>query len=174
MSDLGLRELNRISSARCARWNGGNPAPLDFAMMELAGEVGEACNAAKKLARLERGWPGGVDTREQLAQELADVVICADLAAQKAGIDLAKAVVEKFNATSEKHGFPERLELSPEGKSDEQAAKEQVAKIAAEEIAALRDRVAELEAALQGVENNVTLGWRTRSWIRSQRRTVPK
>ena len=78
-------------------------------MMELAGETGEACNAAKKLARLQRGWKGGADTSANLAEELADVVICADLAAQRAGIDLESAVISKFNATSEKHGFEERL-----------------------------------------------------------------
>lgn len=78
-------------------------------MMELAGECGEACNVAKKLARHEMGWVGGDKDVSKLADELADVVICADLAAQRAGIDLAAAVRQKFNATSEKHGFPERL-----------------------------------------------------------------
>jgi NTP pyrophosphatase (non-canonical NTP hydrolase) len=78
-------------------------------MMELAGETGEACNAAKKIARLQRGMAGGSDESDNLAEELADVVICADLAAIRAGIDLGAAIVAKFNKTSEKHGFPERL-----------------------------------------------------------------
>jgi hypothetical protein len=79
--------------------------------MELGGEVGEAQNAAKKLIRFRNGWAGGSNDPEHLAEELADTVICADLAAMAAGIDLGAAVVAKFNATSERHGFPERLTL---------------------------------------------------------------
>jgi hypothetical protein len=82
--------------------------------MELGGEVGEAQNAAKKLIRFRNGWAGGSDARENLAEELADTVICADLAAMKEGIDLGAAVVAKFNATSDKYGFPERLALAPQ------------------------------------------------------------
>lgn len=109
-SPLDLSELRRKNDSRAQRWNKGSPAPLSFAMMELAGECGEACNVAKKLARQEMGWVGGSSDTSALAEELADVVICADLAASRAGIDLAKAVASKFNKTSEKHGFPERIE----------------------------------------------------------------
>lgn len=109
LMSLGLDELRKANDSRAAKWNKGTPAPLSFAMMELAGEAGEACNAAKKLARHEMGWVGGDPDVSKLAEELADVVICADLAASRAGIDLAKAVAAKFNKTSEKHGFPERL-----------------------------------------------------------------
>ena len=101
-----LREANRT---RSARWSNGKDVPLDFAMMELAGETGEACNAAKKMARLRYGMKGGSDQSANLAEELADVVICADLAAMKAGVNLADAVAAKFNRNSEQHGFPERL-----------------------------------------------------------------
>ena len=106
---INLSELRRQNDARAVRWNKGNPAPLSFAMMELAGEVGEACNAAKKMIRAEMGWVGGDKDKEKLAEELADTVICADLAASRAGIDLGKAVIDKFKKTSDKHGFPERL-----------------------------------------------------------------
>lgn len=112
MRALCLRQLRKANERRAIEWNGGNPAPLDFAMMELAGEVGEACNAAKKLARLRMGWPGGEDTTALLAEELADALICVDLAAMRAGIDLSDAVVRKFNRTSEKHGFETRLDPS--------------------------------------------------------------
>lgn len=113
LTSLNLADLRRISDARARVWNKGKPASLAFAMMELAGETGEACNVAKKHARQEMGWVGGSTDTEALADELADVIICADLAAQRAGIDLAAAVIRKFNKTSEKHGFPHRLPTPP-------------------------------------------------------------
>lgn len=113
-SNLSLPELRRQNALRYERWTRGKPMPLAFSMMELAGEAGEACNAAKKIARAEAGMSGGTCDTDALADELADVVICADLAAMRAGIDLAAAIVRKFNRTSEKHGFPERLGRSRE------------------------------------------------------------
>jgi NTP pyrophosphatase (non-canonical NTP hydrolase) len=106
---ISFDQLRTVSQARAKAWHGDKPSSLEFAMMELAGEAGEACNAAKKLSRLRNGWAGGVDTIENLKDELADVVICADLVAQLLGIDLGEAVRAKFNATSEKHGFQHRL-----------------------------------------------------------------
>jgi NTP pyrophosphatase (non-canonical NTP hydrolase) len=44
---------------------------------ELAGEAGEACNVIKKLERERLGMPGSRDTVAHLAEELADVIICA-------------------------------------------------------------------------------------------------
>ena len=79
---------------------------LSFRGNELAGETGEACNVIKKLERERHGWAGSRATQRQLAEELADVVICADLVAIAAGIDLDSAVAAKFNATSAKAGIP--------------------------------------------------------------------
>ena len=42
-------------------------------------------------------------------RELADTVAYADLLAQYYGIDLGRAVREKFNHVTERAGFPERL-----------------------------------------------------------------
>ncbi|OLP56789.1 hypothetical protein BJF92_12005 [Rhizobium rhizosphaerae] len=83
---------------------------MSFRAIELAGEAGEALNVVKKLERERQGWAGSRATLEQLAEELADVVICADLLALAAGIDLAVAVPRKFNATSEKVGLATRIE----------------------------------------------------------------
>jgi NTP pyrophosphatase (non-canonical NTP hydrolase) len=113
--NLGLRALHAANKARQTEWcAGGDPEPdLAFRGNELAGETGEACNVIKKLERERRGWRGSRATAEQLAEELADVVICADLCAVTAGIDLAGAVVAKFNATSEKVGLSTRLAQAP-------------------------------------------------------------
>ncbi len=108
---LTLRALHEANKARQTEWcQGGDPEPdLAFRGNELAGKVGEACNVVKKLERERHGWRGSRATLDDLAQELADVVICADLCAVTAGIDLDAAVIAKFNATSEKQGLTTKL-----------------------------------------------------------------
>lgn len=103
---LSLRSAN---TARQQEWDPGSQLTLTYRANELAGEVGEACNVAKKLERERLGIAGSRDTVEHLAQELADVVICADLLAMSEGIDLDEAVRTKFNATSEKVGLATRI-----------------------------------------------------------------
>lgn len=102
-----LRHANR---ARQQEWDPGDQLSLAYRGNELAGEAGEACNVIKKLERERLGIPGSRDTLEHLAQELADVVICADLIAMDAGIDLDQAVRVKFNLTSINVGLATRME----------------------------------------------------------------
>lgn len=104
-----LNALRQANIQRQAIWCPDEIPDLSFRGNELGGEVGEALNVIKKLERERLGWRGSRDTVEHLAEELADVVICADLCALSAGVDLASAVVAKFNATSEKVGIPVKL-----------------------------------------------------------------
>ena len=96
-----LRSANR---ARQREWDTDSrivgPLGKLWRANELAGEAGEASNVVKKLVREELGIRGSRTTVERLGEELADVVICADLLAQEYGIDLDAAVARKFNATS--------------------------------------------------------------------------
>lgn len=101
--------LRAANIARQAEWDPSDKITLVFRANELAGETGEACNVAKKLERERLGIAGSRDTVAHLAEELADVVICADLIAMAEGIDLDAAVRAKFNATSEKVGLETRL-----------------------------------------------------------------
>lgn len=101
--------LRAANVARQAEWDSGNQITLAYRGNELAGEVGEACNIIKKIERERMGIAGSRATIGQLAEELADVVICTDLIAMQAGIDLQAAAVAKFNATSEKVGLRTRL-----------------------------------------------------------------
>ena len=105
--------LRRVSQERQTAWcEVGDEVPdLTFRAVELAGEVGEAMNVVKKLERERHGWRGSRATLSDLSEELADVIICADLLAATAGVDLWPAVVAKFNATSEKVGLPHILAL---------------------------------------------------------------
>lgn len=98
-----LSILRQANERRQQEWDPTNAITVEYRGNELAGEVGEACNVIKKLARERLGIRGTRATKAQLAEELADVVICVDLIAMQMGIDLAHAVEEKFNATSAKY-----------------------------------------------------------------------
>lgn len=102
---LSLATLRDANSTRQKEWDPGDKITLEFRGNELAGEVGEACNVIKKLARERMGIQGSRDTVTHLAEELADVIICADLIAMQMGIDLVDAVRAKFNATSNKNNL---------------------------------------------------------------------
>jgi NTP pyrophosphatase (non-canonical NTP hydrolase) len=65
----------------------------------MAGETGEACNVTKKILRGDKPL---VEYKKDLAKEIADVICYADLLAAAAGIDLEKAVIEKFNEVSDR------------------------------------------------------------------------
>jgi len=73
-----------------------------------AGEVGEGINAAKKLRRIQDSeqyketLPTTDVTLQDVADEIADAVIYADLWAASIGVDLGEAIASKFNRTSEK------------------------------------------------------------------------
>lgn len=108
MKELG--DLRRANIARQAEWDPTNAISLSYAGNELAGETGEACNLIKKLDRERLGLRGSRTTPEQLAAELADVVICVDLIAMRYGINLGAAIRDKFNATSIKVGLQARME----------------------------------------------------------------
>ncbi len=109
--------LRSANEARQKEWDQDNAISLAYRGNELAGEVGEACNVIKKLERERMGIRGSRASISMLAEELADVVICADLIAMQAGIDLDAAVEAKFNATSIKVGLNTRLAVahSPQG-----------------------------------------------------------
>lgn len=105
-----LREANEH---RQREWDRDNKITLAFRGNELGGECGEAQNVIKKLERERLGIRGSRATLDDLADELADVVICADLIAMQVGIDLKEAVRRKFNRTSEANNLRTRLVPPP-------------------------------------------------------------
>lgn len=115
--DLTLERVSRTNLERCLEWHPGGLT--DWSLLEWAGamcgEAGEAANEAKKIKRVDDGIVGGGDaqTREQLVaklrKEIGDVYLYLDLLAQAAGLRLEDCVVDAFNRTSEKQGFPQRL-----------------------------------------------------------------
>lgn len=105
-----LRALRIANIARDKEYDPDNKIGLLFRSNEMAGEVGEACNVVKKLELEKLGLKGKRADLKDPASELADVVICADLIAMTAGIDLEEAVKAKFNVVSSNLGFKTRME----------------------------------------------------------------
>lgn len=118
---LTFEGLSRVNRQRCNRWHPGFPEhnKADWSGADwsnaLCGEAGELANVVKKIRRLECEYDQGPsdppleDLRVMLADEMADVVCYLDLLATFYDVDLAAAVARKFNAVSERQGFPERL-----------------------------------------------------------------
>lgn len=90
-----LREANVLRCDEAFQCHGGLEGwPIANWAMAVSGEWGEACNKLKKLARGETLPPNDI------AHEIADTVIYLDLLAARLGIDLEKAVRDKFNIVS--------------------------------------------------------------------------
>lgn len=115
---MDLADLRTQNLSRVLEWHPGFPEG-DWNAGDwgnaMGGECGEAQNVIKKLHRLEcniHGRASETDWKElveHLGEELADVIIYADLVAAVFGIDLNRAIPRKFNKTSEEHGFKQRL-----------------------------------------------------------------
>ncbi len=106
---FNFAKLRSANHWRQQEWDADAQLTLSYRGNELAGEAGEACNVIKKLERERLGIRGSRADFAQLADELADVIISVDLIAMMAGIDLASAVVRKFNLTSEKYNLKTRI-----------------------------------------------------------------
>lgn len=112
-----MRDFSVFNRRRCEAVNGFNHPlsgwSLSDWMTATMGELGEAANVAKKLNRVRDGIPGNKETpdelRAALAEEIADTFIYLDLLAQSQGIVLEEAVIAKFNKTSEKIGYDNKL-----------------------------------------------------------------
>ena len=114
MKQITLEQLRTANTARCLEWLGqaNTLGDLPFCTVELGGEVGEFQNFVKKYLRGLMTDKGGIsleDLRVEGAKELADILICVDRAAESLGIDLNKALVDKFNETSDKHQLDTKL-----------------------------------------------------------------
>ena len=133
---LDLADLRAANVSRKARWHGEDD---DWTIADwsnaMCGEAGEAANIVKKIRRVETGLhgrqlyntPDEATLHDKLAAECADVLCYLDLLAEKAGIDLAAAVIAKFNLVSEAQEFPERIgRVASHGVPDDREAAAQV------------------------------------------------
>ncbi len=90
MHSTTIERLQTANITRQKEWDVNSDIDLSYRGNELAGEVGEACNIMKKLDRERLGIRGSRSNKNELADELADVVICSSLIANAVGIDLAE------------------------------------------------------------------------------------
>ena len=101
---LDFDELRDANVRRCEDvFHGLNEWTLSDWGCAMAGEVGEACNLIKKTRRGEKINP------DDIAEEVADVVIYADLLMARMGKDLGESVRAKFNKVSQRRGSGIRL-----------------------------------------------------------------
>jgi NTP pyrophosphatase (non-canonical NTP hydrolase) len=121
---LTFQDLIAANLSRVARWHPeglSEWSPLEWAGA-MAGEAGEACNAAKKLKRIDsqianinheagRSLTERETACRQIAKEVADTIIYGALLVSAVGQDLAVTVAEVFNKKSKEYGFPEHLPL---------------------------------------------------------------
>lgn len=118
VAPLSFDEVTASNRARCERWHPGFPNDDEWSTADwsnaMCGEAGELANVVKKLRRHEcglanNGDPTPDELREKAADEIADVFLYLNLLAEKLGIDMPAAIVDKFNRVSELQEFPERL-----------------------------------------------------------------
>ncbi|WP_147112174.1 MazG-like family protein [Tateyamaria sp. syn59] len=98
-------DLRRANRARQNEWPGNEKTDLAFRALEVAGEAGELSEAIKKFLRAERGIHGNTATKEDIADEIGDLIVALDLLADELGIELGHSAKTKFNATSAKYGL---------------------------------------------------------------------
>ena len=111
---MDFNDFSTLNRRRSESKNGFNHKLNDWSRSDwiaaVVGEFGEAANIAKKLNRVRDGIPGNTETPEELkkalADEIADTFIYLDLWAQAEGFVLQDIVLDKFQRTSKKIGYP--------------------------------------------------------------------
>lgn len=114
---VDFKDFSVFNRRRCEAPNGFNHPLSGWSLSDwftaVMGELGEAANIGKKLNRVRDGIPGNTETpdelKSKLADEIADAFIYLDLLAQSQGIALEAAVLDKFQRTSAKIGYDDKL-----------------------------------------------------------------
>ncbi len=97
---MTIRELQEINKLRCEEWHPVDDWDSSEWIMALIGEFGELANYMKKRRR------GDGEFKTEIRKELADVQCYLLLLAEREGVDLQSATIEKFNEVSERRGSP--------------------------------------------------------------------
>jgi len=117
MGRLTFDELRAGNIARLPQFKNGKGEPAhsqpdgsDWSLGEwsnaVLGELGEAANLIKKVARGDYTLD---EVRVELAKEFADVQTYLDIIAFRAGIDLGEATIQKWNEVSRRVGCDLRI-----------------------------------------------------------------
>lgn len=109
---LNFTEFQNANEERCVK--GFNHKLDGWSLLEwsgaMAGEVGEACNKAKKLKRFDGNLKGNKlsdnqhDLKDAFAGEIADAIIYGFLCLSSAGYNAEEIIRDIFNRKSEEIG----------------------------------------------------------------------
>lgn len=109
MSKQFLQVLRSKNIERQLKWPGSEKIDALFRAVEVGEEAGEVLGAAKKYYRAINGIAGNKKTkeeiRENLEDEVGDVVIALDLLCIQYGIDIETSIRRKFNKTSKSNNI---------------------------------------------------------------------
>lgn len=105
-----LDQLRKANRMRCPEFGHGEIEDWSLEKWGIAigGEVGELLNILKKIVRGDE-----IDVKDA-GKELADVIIYADMIAQRLGLDLRSEILAKFNEVSDRIGSVVRLPAAPQ------------------------------------------------------------
>lgn len=102
---------NRKGEPAHSKPDGSDWSPAQW-LQAVTGELGEYANLRKKF---ERGDMDEIEFKTEAAKELADVQIYLDILAGQLKIDLGFAVMEKFNAVSDRINSPVKFTTNASG-----------------------------------------------------------
>lgn len=119
---MHIIDLFAMNVERCKKWHPGGIeewSALEWAGA-MAGEAGEAANAAKKLKRCEsllqniyapgRSIIDADQARIAISEEVADTILYGLLLMARVGTNDPESVIRRvFNRKSEEYGFSERV-----------------------------------------------------------------
>ena len=122
---MDITKFQQINAERAKRWHKGDRSQWNLLEWSgaMAGEVGEACNVAKKIRRLDLHLPNkevGIDKGDlqllkyKLGCEIADSIIYGCIILSELGFDSSLMIASIFNQKSVEYGFPERAPLTNE------------------------------------------------------------
>lgn len=110
--DLTFNKFQQQNEVRCVNGFGHNLN--DWSLMEwgaaTAGEIGEACNKAKKLKRIVQNIKGNKEGEnfknlsDAMAREIADSIVYSFLWLSAAGYNAEEVVRSVFNSKSDEIG----------------------------------------------------------------------
>lgn len=113
LEGLTFQRLQFVGWERSKAWSGAYPWSLSDWGVAVGGETGEMLNVIKKLNRSRDAMEGNKETDKelllQLRSECADIVIYLASLAASEDFDLGEEIIKKFNETSMRKGFEERL-----------------------------------------------------------------
>lgn len=121
---LTFDEFSRVNAQRCVRWHPGFPFEDSWTLADwsnaLCGEAGELANVIKKIRRIDTAHfskradeQDRADLVRKAGDEIGDVMAYLDLLATKLGLRVGVVTAVKFDAISEREGYPERVAAAP-------------------------------------------------------------